>query len=190
MNIERQIIFSALNLKHYRFFSRKTDGYTLIELLITVAIAGILLTVGIPGFNSLIKESRQTTLRNEFNTYYFYARNEAVKRRTPITLCPQNADGTNCDSSKPWGDGWIIFVDSNNDGDKDSGELILKAHEAIHRDINIVASSTAIRVNERGFNLATSIFTFCDSRGSNFTQTKYITKAGRIQVSDTHQTCT
>ena len=61
--------------------SVKSSGFTLVELMITLAIAGILVAVGIPSFNSTISDSRLTSYANEFVTALNLARSEAIKAR-------------------------------------------------------------------------------------------------------------
>ena len=60
--------------------SAKSSGFTLVELMITLAIAGILVAVGIPSFNSTISSNRLTSYANELVTALNLARSEAVKR--------------------------------------------------------------------------------------------------------------
>ncbi len=162
----------------------------MVELMIVLAIAGILLTVGVPSFNTVIKDNRQTTLRNEFTSYFHFAKSVAVTQGSPVTLCARNTAGTNCNDSGSWDDGWIIFIDLNEDGDKDSGDSVLKVQEAID-DINITTSpsSVNIKINARGFLSTGSTFTFSDSRGSSCAKTNVLSKTGRMQLSDDPLTC-
>ena len=89
-------------------------GFSLIELLITVAIAAILLSLAAPNFREmLVKRSVQAaaeTLASDMR----YARSEALKRATPTVMC-QSADGAKCATAVgSWSDGWIVYIDPNN----------------------------------------------------------------------------
>ncbi len=171
--------------------TKRNDGFTLIELMIVIAIAGIVLTIGIPSFSSIIKDNRQITLRNEFTSYFHFAKSVAVTQGESVTLCSRNSEGTNCNDSGSWDDGWIVFVDINGDGDKDSEDTILKIQQAINDDINITTSpaSAKVTINGRGFITAQSTFTFCDSRGANYANAKTLSKTGRMNLSTASLTC-
>lgn len=90
-------------------------GFTLLELIITVAIAGILLGVGVPGFGSLIKESRISSQYNSLVGSLYQARSEAIKGASDVTVCPKSSPGNNqCGGSNDWENGWIVFLDRTN----------------------------------------------------------------------------
>src|ERR1700689_2291104 len=87
-------------------------GFTLIELMVSLTVAGILFAVAIPAFNSFVQNDRDTGQANSLVESLSYARSEAVKRASPngVTVC-QSASGAACDAG-PWTEGWIvIYVD-------------------------------------------------------------------------------
>lgn len=94
---------------------KSAKGFTLLELIITVAIAGILLGVGVPGFGSLIKESRISSQYNSLVGSLYQARSEAIKGASDVTVCPKSSPGSNlCGGSNDWENGWIVFLDRTN----------------------------------------------------------------------------
>lgn len=95
----------------------RCKGLTLIELLVTLSIAAILLSITTPAFSSWITQSRLRAAAYDLLTDIQKSRSEAVKRGARITLWSM-ADGD-------WGSGWEIFIDTNADGDRDAGETIL-----------------------------------------------------------------
>lgn len=105
-------------------------GFTLIELVMSIAIVGILLTVGIPSFRELITNNRIVTQTNDFVSDLAHARAEAVRRNTRVTICRSNT-GTSCVPSSSWADGWIVFTDPSGFGTLASGETILRVHSAM-----------------------------------------------------------
>jgi type IV fimbrial biogenesis protein FimT len=87
----------------------REHGLTLIELMVTLVVAAILITVAVPGFGSLVAEQRLVTATNQFVTALHLTRSEAVKRGGRVTLCASE-DGQTCESSVGYTGGWIVFV--------------------------------------------------------------------------------
>lgn len=90
-------------------------GFTLPELLITLAVAGIVATLAAPPIANMMREAQLTATINSFAGALRAARSEAVTRRQWVRLCP--ADATGCASNPVgWEAGWLMFVDVNEDG--------------------------------------------------------------------------
>lgn len=94
---------------------KKLKGFTLIELMVTVLIGVILLTIAAPSFMSTIERNRVTTQTNEFVTTFNLARLEAIKRGSPVSVCV-STDGASCAATGNWAGGWMIFSDRNGNG--------------------------------------------------------------------------
>lgn len=89
---------------------RTSRGFTLFELMVTVAVMGIILSFGIPGFMSFIQNNRATTDTNDLITALNLARSEATRRAAPITVC-SSTDGASCSGDGDWSGGWIVRND-------------------------------------------------------------------------------
>jgi type IV fimbrial biogenesis protein FimT len=92
-------------------------GFTLIEMTLTVTIAGILLGLGVPAFNQFIARTSQSRALEDVYTTMSIARNTAMVTGTPVVVCP-SADGTACGGD--WDENWLAFRDCNDDGAYDS----------------------------------------------------------------------
>ena len=100
-------------------------GFTLLELIVTLAVVAIVLTMGIPSFQALIRDNRLIALTNEFIGAMHLTRSEAIKRNHRVTLC-KSADGMRCAIDGGYEQGWIVFDDPNNNVDVDTD-----AHETV-----------------------------------------------------------
>ena len=107
-------------------------GLTLIELLVTMAIAAILLTIAVPSFIDFITSSTASGYANDLLADLNLARSEAIARGVRVTLCHSN-DKASC--SGTWSDGWIVFANTNTAGTQntvDAGDQVLRVHAAVN----------------------------------------------------------
>jgi type IV fimbrial biogenesis protein FimT len=135
--------------------SENNTGFTLIELMVTVVIAGIVLGIGIPSFNESIRNSRLTTSANELITALNLAKSEAIKRGVQVTMTRKSA------SSKHWEEGWDVFVDSdasnsfNDDGDatlcetnadgSPAEDCLLRTYDALPTGVTLLTGSSTFK---------------------------------------------
>jgi type IV fimbrial biogenesis protein FimT len=92
-----------------------TVGFTLIELLVTIAVAGILLAIAVPAFNSFVMNDRDATEVNSLVESLNYARSMAVKLNTQagVQVCP-SSDGQTCNApALGWAAGWVVLDMTN-----------------------------------------------------------------------------
>jgi type IV fimbrial biogenesis protein FimT len=119
-------------------------GTTLAELLVTLAIAAILLTTAIPGFASLMQSSRLTGATNDLLASLHLARSEAIKRNARAVLCP-SADGASCAPSGGWHQGWLVFHDADNNAERDDGEALIQVRPALPDGIRATGNNPVAR---------------------------------------------
>ncbi|MEJ2603390.1 MAG: GspH/FimT family protein [Gammaproteobacteria bacterium] len=105
------------------------QGFTLIELMVVVAVVAIIATVAIPGLQAFVASNRQAGAVNDFLSSLYFARDEAITRNTSVTLCP-STDGAGCDAAG-WEGGHIVFVDADADGSLDAGEDLLSTTDPL-----------------------------------------------------------
>jgi type IV fimbrial biogenesis protein FimT len=91
-----------------------------VELLITIVVLTILLAVGVPAFQSFIKNNRVTTQANDLVSTIQLARSEALKRGTNTVVCASANQATCTDDKDTWADGWIVFSDLNRNNTPDT----------------------------------------------------------------------
>ena len=82
-------------------------GFTLLELLLAIAILAIVTTAALPSFTQVIQNNRLSAQTNELVTAMQYARSEALKRADPVTVCASSS-GTGCGGN--WSEGWVVIA--------------------------------------------------------------------------------
>ena len=85
----------------------RIGGFTLFELMVTLAVAALILSLGVPGFRSFIQNNRATTHTNDLVTALNLGRSEATRRGASVLLC-SSSDGATCSGSNDWSSGWIV----------------------------------------------------------------------------------
>ena len=109
----------------------KSRGYTLIELLIVLAVSSILALNVFPNLSSLLSQERSTILVNNLASALAYARSEAILKQTTILTCQSN-NGSECNRSGNWHNGWIIFIDKNQNKQREPEETLLRVYAAVN----------------------------------------------------------
>lgn len=122
---------------------RRALGVTMVELMIVLAVLGVLLGIAVPSFASLIRDNRLATAANGLLGTLLYARSEAIKRSERVTACV-SSDRNTCTGEGAWHHGWIVFVDSDGSGMRESGELVLKI-AAAQVDGMVITGNTNVR---------------------------------------------
>ena len=117
----------------------KQGGFTLIELMFTVVVLAVLLAIGVPSFRDFLRNSRMAAQANDLLSAVNLTRSEAVKRRAPVTLC---VGATDC-AAGDFEDGWLVFVDTDQDGAVDAGEDVLRRHDPMPGGITTAVAETA-----------------------------------------------
>lgn len=146
---------------------RFINGFTLLELIVTITIAGILVTLAAAGMENFVQSNRLTTTTNELLTDLNVARSEAIKRGLNMGVCTSTT-GTACTVSA-WTNGWIIFVDADNNNAFTGGEMVLKAHEQMPANTVMAAPAPAILIvyNRTGVlsnGVGAGNYTICNAR--------------------------
>jgi len=142
------------------FLLPKENGFTLIELIITLTVVGILTAIAVPALRQFVESSRLTTATNDFIGDLSLARIEAMKRGTVSqTVVCASSNGTSCTTGSTWQDGWIVFVDADASGNFNTGDTGLKIHEALPASLTATtnpAGTITLTFNGMGY-LVTSL---------------------------------
>ena len=123
----------------------KQYGFTIIELMIAVALIAIVAAIATPSFSFMITNNRMASEVNQFVGSLHFTRSEAIKRGENVRVCT-SVDGASCDASNDWTNGWIAIVDSSS--------TVLKVYPALRGGDTLIGDGNtgdAIRFNANGF---------------------------------------
>ncbi len=167
-------------------------GFTLIEVLVTVSISAILLSIAVPNFTKMIKSNRVTAATNEVVAALMLARSEALKRNDNISICA-STDLQTCSQSLQFEEGWIIFQDCNRNGVLETGannascvnntsEKIIKVHDPLDA-ITLRASGGRSFLSYRFTGRSDTVTLYVREKGNSAVKKRiYITRTGRVRA--------
>ena len=162
---------------------RVPGGYSLYELIITIGVVAVILSVGVPSLGKMVADHR---LRVEVDALFHavhLARKESVFRRRVVTLCPTR-DGLNCQPGMDWSIGWMMFVNLDRDMPvtRDSNEPVLQQFAvSTHNQVTANRGSFSFRTTERRATNGT--FIFCDKARRAAPRALVVSYTGRPRVS-------
>ena len=163
-------------------------GFTLLELITTLAISAITLGLALPMMGGIINSNRTTGQINELRGALALTRSEAIKRNQHVVLC-KSADGQSCTREGTWRNGWIVFVDTNHSRARDKDENILLVHEKLpdghELEYHGFASHDYVAYRPTGITKTNGTFTLCSSYSPERSKSLILMKTGRVRLSTT-----
>jgi len=112
-----------------RVVQRRCDGWTLVELMIALALAALTVSLALPGYRDWIATYQLASHAEQLAGSLALARAEAIKRGLRVNLC-RAADGRRCTDGAGWEAGWLVYVDADRDGRNAGDEPVLRVEGA------------------------------------------------------------
>ncbi|WP_297802828.1 GspH/FimT family pseudopilin [Arenimonas sp. GDDSR-1] len=162
--------------------SRHSRGFSLIELVIGISVAGILAGVALPAFLSARYAGDSAAVQASLLSSLMQSSHKAALHGSRATLCP-SWDGIRCNTSFDWSNGWIAFLDTNANREREPDErLILRQDELENARLISSSGRTRIVFQGNGGNAGSNVtFTLCDRRGADKAQTLVVSNTGNLR---------
>lgn len=140
------------------------NGFNLIELIITLTIAGVLLAVAAPSMSSFVMNNRLASQVNELLADINLSRSEAIKRNTDTGICVTAVNGAACVAAGNWANGWLVYyVDPVT-----TAKVTIKVHEQLSGNSTLllapVGDTVAYSKNGLLNGAADVAFTLCNPK--------------------------
>lgn len=160
------------------------QGFTLVELMMTIFIAAILMAIAVPGFQTLRQNSQQRSAIADLSATLARARTEVGARHRSVTICA-SSDQATCSGEVAWENGWIVFVDMDGDGAFDVGnDVMIMVHSSFPNGATIRmlgALTTRVTYDRDGLLAAPVTFRYCDARGLSSLRAIVVNESGSIR---------
>jgi type IV fimbrial biogenesis protein FimT len=161
---------------------RNNAGFSLLELMVTVSIMAILISLGVPAFQDFAMKQRLNAAVNALHNDLLLARAQAIHRDMQVIACAWTA-GSGCTGKTDWTDGWIVFGDSNEDNNFQDGEPVLRHGQKVE---NVMIHSTTGRTHFRFYSNGTApgsngSISLCGLGGPKKARKLVISNLGRVR---------
>jgi type IV fimbrial biogenesis protein FimT len=161
----------------------RSTGLTLVELLIAIAVVGILFGIALPAYNGAMEASRANAAKSALLSTVTQSINRAAITGRHVVVCPSR-DRQACTGQPDWSSGWIAFLDANNNRARDAGESLLLHEPALAGKVRLrsTVGRTRLVIQPNGGNAGSNVtFTLCDGRGPSRAETVVLSNTGRLR---------
>lgn len=159
-------------------------GFTLIEMLVALAIAAVLAAIAVPAMSGAFESVRARSAEAALVGSLARAGSGAALGGRRTVLCPSR-DGATCAPGVDWSGGWLVFQDLDADRERDPGEAELARQGALEGRVRLRTTSGRPRIVFQGYGSnagSNATFTLCDGRGPEYGRALVLNNRGQLRT--------
>lgn len=161
------------------------NGFSLLELLLTMSLVGLLLSLGVPHLHNILRSNAVSVEVNKLIRTVHLAKVEAAKHYREVVVCP-SADQAQCaDDVSAWRRGWLLFVNLDHDipARVDQGEPLLLAHR-VAEGVLVVANRARFKFHHYALRSTNGTVVFCSKPEPSVSKAVVISYTGRPRAAN------
>jgi type IV fimbrial biogenesis protein FimU len=158
------------------------QGFTLVELMVTIVIAGILLTIGVPSLVTMYEGYRANSNVEKIHNILVFARNQAVSYGATVNVCPF-ASATSCGTTTNWSGGIRVFITDTSNTDRE-----LRAIDSFNINDRIKGSSATITFSAEGLSSSGTII-YCPGGKATDSRSVNVSTSGLVSYGAEGSSC-
>lgn len=165
---------------------RRLSGFTLLELMVVIAIVSIIAGIAVPSLSNMMESSRATSKISDISRLLVFARSQASSSRLPVTVCPLS----NGACTANWAGQLSVFEDPGSTGTLQAGRTVLRIVSAVRTGdtLNAIAGNRITFAVDGSSNISAT-FHYCPSNKATRGLTLLLTASGRTRSSDDAVVC-
>jgi type IV fimbrial biogenesis protein FimT len=157
---------------------RRAAGFTLVELMVTIAIAAIIVALGVPSFLRTLARHTIASQAEELQDAVRVGRNEAMKRSGPVVLCrTEESNPSHCAGTGGSWQTWVMFTDVARSGTFAAGDSVLRQHQDASRRTTVTGDAASIRFEATGIahaNTGSAVFVLGERGATDLVQQRQV----------------
>ncbi len=165
---------------------RAARGFTILELMVVVAVVAIFAAIAAPSFTEFGRESKLRSKSGELSSDLNFARLEAIKRNARVLVCPKSASGNTCLTTTNWQNGWVVCYDADFDDTCDASAATdpnpLKVGATTDAALRLNSTVSLIRFNPVGTSNGAAVLTLSGTWTNSTTRVASVAGTGYITM--------
>ena len=178
-------MLAARKTRSRRSSGHRVRGFSMIEMMMGIAILAILIKIAAPSFSDFISKSRLTSSVSTLVADLNYARGEAIMRNAPVIVCAKVSNASSCATTPTWQTGWVVCVDANSDNVCDTASATvpnpIRVRNGVSSTTPINAGAAVTRFSTVGAVTGNGAFTVTGGPSSSPSRTIQVTSNGYVR---------